>query len=58
MGRHRRSGATPAEADYATGADRGHGGARRKRRPVRTGLIGASAGVAPERRWRPIGLPP
>ncbi|MCM1947765.1 CAP domain-containing protein [Streptomyces sp. G2] len=46
MGRHRRSGATPAEADYATGADRGHGGARRKRRPVRTGLIGASAAVA------------
>ncbi|MFF9343585.1 CAP domain-containing protein [Streptomyces sp. NPDC014773] len=48
MGRHRRSGAAPAEADYATGADRDHGGARRKRRgrPVRTGLIGASAAVA------------
>lgn len=45
MGRHRRSGAAPAEADYATGTDRGHGGTRRKRRgrPVRTGLIGASA---------------
>ncbi|MFC9731511.1 CAP domain-containing protein [Streptomyces roseolus] len=46
MGRHRRSGAAPAEADYATGTDLGHGGARRKRRrPVRTGLIGASAAV-------------
>ncbi|MFF7811451.1 CAP domain-containing protein [Streptomyces sp. NPDC007945] len=46
MGRHRRSGAAPAEADYATGTDRGHGGTRRKRRrPVRTGLIGASAAV-------------
>ncbi|MFB7279699.1 CAP domain-containing protein [Streptomyces hydrogenans] len=47
MGRHRRSGPTPAEADYATGTDRDHGGARRKRRgrPVRTGLIGASAAV-------------
>ncbi|MFE6224388.1 CAP domain-containing protein [Streptomyces sp. NPDC057854] len=46
MGRHRRSGAAPAEADYATGTDRGHGGTRRRRRPVRTGLIGASAAVA------------
>ncbi|MFI8370856.1 CAP domain-containing protein [Streptomyces sp. NPDC085466] len=47
MGRHRRSGAAPAEADYATGTDRGHGGTRRKRRhPVRNGLIGASAAVA------------
>ncbi|MFF6790178.1 CAP domain-containing protein [Streptomyces filamentosus] len=48
MGRHRRSGAAPAEADYATGTDRGQGGARRKRRghPVRTGLLGASAAVA------------
>ncbi|GGR44816.1 CAP domain-containing protein [Streptomyces roseolus] len=46
MGRHRRSGAAPAEADYATGTDLGHGGARRKRRrSVRTGLIGASAAV-------------
>ncbi|MFF8407913.1 CAP domain-containing protein [Streptomyces omiyaensis] len=47
MGRHRRSGAAPAEADYATGTDRGDGGTRRKRRhPVRNGLIGASAAVA------------
>ncbi|MFK3733449.1 CAP domain-containing protein [Streptomyces sp. NPDC088090] len=48
MGRHRRSGAAPAEADYATGTGRDHGGPRRKRRgrPVRTGLIGASAAVA------------
>ncbi|MFI8325341.1 CAP domain-containing protein [Streptomyces sp. NPDC085529] len=47
MGRHRRSGAAPAEADYATGTDRGHGGPRRRRRhPVRNGLIGASAAVA------------
>ncbi|MFF2773653.1 CAP domain-containing protein [Streptomyces sp. NPDC058052] len=47
MGRHRRSGAAPAEADYATGTDRGQGGTRRKRRhPVRNGLIGASAAVA------------
>ncbi|MFD8011360.1 CAP domain-containing protein [Streptomyces sp. NPDC058955] len=47
MGRHRRSGAAPAEADYATGTDRGHGGTRRRRRhPVRNGLIGASAAVA------------
>ncbi|GHF83623.1 CAP domain-containing protein [Streptomyces filamentosus] len=48
MGRHRRSGAAPAEADYATGTDHGQGGARRRRRghPVRTGLLGASAAVA------------
>ncbi|MGW4055131.1 CAP domain-containing protein [Streptomyces sp. NPDC004779] len=47
MGRHRRSGAAPAEADYATGTARGQGGTRRKRRhPVRNGLIGASAAVA------------
>ncbi|MFD4371746.1 CAP domain-containing protein [Streptomyces sp. NPDC058486] len=47
MGRHRRSGAAPAGADYATGTDRGHGGTRRKRRhPVRNGLLGASAAVA------------
>ncbi|WP_282693993.1 CAP domain-containing protein [Streptomyces sp. CC208A] len=47
MGRHRRTGAAPAEADYATGTGHGHGGARRKRRgPVRTGLLGASAAVA------------
>ncbi|MFF9146554.1 CAP domain-containing protein [Streptomyces sp. NPDC014861] len=47
MGRHRRSGAAPAEADYATGTERGQGGTRRKRRhPVRNGLIGASAAVA------------
>ncbi|MFE5794825.1 CAP domain-containing protein [Streptomyces sp. NPDC056503] len=48
MGRHRRSGAAPAEADYATGTAPDHGGTRRRRRgrPVRTGLIGVSAAVA------------
>ncbi|MEE1756965.1 CAP domain-containing protein [Streptomyces sp. SP18CS02] len=49
MGRHRRSGAVPAE-EHAAGTDRGHrGGARRKKRalmPVRTGLLGASAAMA------------
>ncbi|MEU3607173.1 CAP domain-containing protein [Streptomyces sp. NPDC035033] len=48
MGRHRRSGAAPAEADYATGADRDRGGARRRRRggPVRTAVLGVSAAAA------------
>ncbi|MFE1549379.1 CAP domain-containing protein [Streptomyces sp. NPDC058718] len=47
MGRHRRSGAAPAAEDYAAGTDRRHRGDRRKRRsPVRTGLLGASAAVA------------
>ncbi|MFJ8662742.1 CAP domain-containing protein [Streptomyces sp. NPDC093795] len=48
MGRHRRAGAAPAAEEYAAGTDRGHRGARRKRRgaPVRTGLLGASAAVA------------
>ncbi|WP_225800160.1 CAP domain-containing protein [Streptomyces sp. NK15101] len=45
MGRHRRSGAAPAAEDYAAGSGRPHQGARR-RRPVRTGLLGASAAVA------------
>ncbi|WP_405857950.1 CAP domain-containing protein [Streptomyces sp. NBC_00090] len=45
MGRHRRSGAAPAAEDYAAGTDRRHRGDRR-RRPVRTGLLGASAAVA------------
>ncbi|WP_426366401.1 CAP domain-containing protein [Streptomyces sp. E-08] len=45
MGRHRRSGAAPAAEDYAAGSDRPHKGARR-RRPVRNGLLGASAAVA------------
>ncbi|MFH8841563.1 CAP domain-containing protein [Streptomyces sp. NPDC017868] len=45
MGRHRRSGAAPAAEDYAAGAGSPHRGARR-RRPVRTGLLGASAAVA------------
>ncbi|WP_411072846.1 CAP domain-containing protein [Streptomyces sp. cmx-4-25] len=45
MGRHRRSGAAPAAEDYAAGADRRHRGDRR-RRTVRTGLLGASAAVA------------
>ncbi|MGW1929368.1 CAP domain-containing protein [Streptomyces sp. NPDC001919] len=47
MGRHRRAGAAPAAEDYADGSDRRYRGARRKRRgPVRTGLLGASAAVA------------
>ncbi|MFD3727201.1 CAP domain-containing protein [Streptomyces sp. NPDC058671] len=47
MGRHRRAGAAPAAEEYAAGTDRPHRGARRKRRgPVRTGLLGASAAVA------------
>ncbi|MFB7831957.1 CAP domain-containing protein [Streptomyces sp. NPDC056056] len=47
MGRHRRAGAAPAAEDYADGSDRRHRGTRRKRRtPVRTGLLGASAAVA------------
>ncbi|KQX47767.1 MULTISPECIES: CAP domain-containing protein [unclassified Streptomyces] len=47
MGRHRRAGAAPAAEDYAAGSDRPHRGTRRKRRaPVRTGLLGASAAVA------------
>ncbi|WP_190159789.1 CAP domain-containing protein [Streptomyces litmocidini] len=46
MGRHRRSGAAPAAEDYAAGSDRPHRGAARRRRPVRTGLLGASAAVA------------
>ncbi|MFJ5833168.1 CAP domain-containing protein [Streptomyces sp. NPDC093089] len=45
MGRHRRSGAAPAAEDYAAGSGHRHPGARR-RRPVRTGLLGASAAVA------------
>ncbi|MER5207048.1 CAP domain-containing protein [Streptomyces sp. NPDC002825] len=45
MGRHRRSGAAPAAEDYAAGSGRPQQGARR-RRPVRTGLLGASAAVA------------
>ncbi|MEU8520601.1 CAP domain-containing protein [Streptomyces sp. NBC_01216] len=45
MGRHRRSGAAPAAEGYADGTDRRHRGTRR-RRPVRTGLLGASAAVA------------
>ncbi|MFJ6249120.1 MULTISPECIES: CAP domain-containing protein [unclassified Streptomyces] len=45
MGRHRRSGAAPAAEDYAAGTGRRHRGDRR-RRPVRTGLLGASAAVA------------
>ncbi|MEX0170208.1 CAP domain-containing protein [Streptomyces sp. LMG1-1-1.1] len=45
MGRHRRSGAAPAAEDYAAGSDRRHPGPR-PRRPVRTGLLGASAAVA------------
>ncbi|MEU2230862.1 CAP domain-containing protein [Streptomyces vietnamensis] len=45
MGRHRRSGAAPAAEDYAAGSGRPHRGAGR-RRPVRTGLLGASAAVA------------
>ncbi|MGW8762158.1 CAP domain-containing protein [Streptomyces sp. NPDC055815] len=45
MGRHRRSGAAPAAEDYAAGAGRPNRGARR-RRPVRNGLLGASAAVA------------
>ncbi|MFE8936767.1 CAP domain-containing protein [Streptomyces sp. NPDC007872] len=45
MGRHRRSGAAPAAEDYAAGTDRRHRGDRR-RRTVRTGLLGASAAVA------------
>ncbi|NUK87814.1 CAP domain-containing protein, partial [Streptomyces lunaelactis] len=50
MGRHRRSAAEPAAADYADGSTGRHrGGARRKKRgrvPVRTGLLGASAAMA------------
>ncbi|MFH8726755.1 CAP domain-containing protein [Streptomyces termitum] len=46
MGRHRRSGAAPAGADYATGTDPGPRAPRARRRGVRTGLIGASAAVA------------
>ncbi|MFE6071742.1 CAP domain-containing protein [Streptomyces sp. NPDC056525] len=47
MGRHRRAGAAPAAEDYADGSDRRHRGTRRRRRgPVRTGLLGASAAVA------------
>ncbi|CAM5599922.1 CAP domain-containing protein [Streptomyces narbonensis] len=46
MGRHRRSGSAPAAEDYAAGSDRRHRGDRRKRRAVRTGLLGASAAVA------------
>ncbi|MES9806069.1 CAP domain-containing protein [Streptomyces sp. CS081A] len=45
MGRHRRSGAAPAAEDYAAGTGRRHRGDRR-RRSVRTGLLGASAAVA------------
>ncbi|WP_184931280.1 CAP domain-containing protein [Streptomyces nymphaeiformis] len=45
MGRHRRSGATPAAEDYAAGSGRPRRGTGR-RRPVRTGLLGASAAVA------------
>ncbi|MFF7779537.1 CAP domain-containing protein [Streptomyces tanashiensis] len=45
MGRHRRSGAAPAAEDYAAGSGRPDRGARR-RRPVRNGLLGASAAVA------------
>ncbi|WP_435058674.1 CAP domain-containing protein [Streptomyces sp. bgisy060] len=45
MGRHRRSGATPAAEDYAAASARPQRGTRR-RRPVRTGLLGASAAVA------------
>ncbi|MEV4427285.1 CAP domain-containing protein [Streptomyces sp. R-07] len=45
MGRHRRSGAAPAAEDYAAGSGHPQRGARR-RRPVRTGLLGASAAVA------------
>ncbi|MFF8839010.1 CAP domain-containing protein [Streptomyces sp. NPDC015130] len=46
MGRHRRSGSAPAAEDYAAGSDHRHRGERRKRRTVRTGLLGASAAVA------------
>ncbi|MFG2718092.1 CAP domain-containing protein [Streptomyces sp. NPDC048416] len=50
MGRHRRSAAEPAPADFTAGTDgRSRGGARRKKRlivPVRTGLLGVSAAVA------------
>ncbi|MFJ6104633.1 CAP domain-containing protein [Streptomyces sp. NPDC092359] len=46
MGRHRRAGAAPAVEDHAAGAEPRHRGARRRRRPVRTGLLGASAAVA------------
>ncbi|WP_030690662.1 CAP domain-containing protein [Streptomyces globisporus] len=46
MGRHRRSGAAPAAEDYAAGPDSPHRGAARRRRPVRTGLLGASAALA------------
>ncbi|MEK9521195.1 CAP domain-containing protein [Streptomyces venezuelae] len=46
MGRHRRAGAAPVAEEYADGSDRRHRGTRRKRRPVRTGLLGASAAVA------------
>lgn len=45
MGRHRRSGAAPAAEGYADGSDSRHPGTPR-RRPVRTGLLGASAAVA------------
>ncbi|TXS22576.1 CAP domain-containing protein [Streptomyces sp. ms191] len=45
MGRHRRSGAAPAAEGYADGSDSRHPGTGR-RRPVRTGLLGASAAVA------------
>ncbi|MCP9986290.1 CAP domain-containing protein [Streptomyces sudanensis] len=48
MGRHRRSGAAPAEDEYAVGGPRGHRGARRRKRalPLRGGLLGASAAMA------------
>ncbi|MFE6667056.1 CAP domain-containing protein [Streptomyces sp. NPDC057697] len=49
MGRHRRSAVVPTPEDPAgSGADRKHGGHRRKRSgaPIRTGLVGFSAAVA------------
>ncbi|MBD0711294.1 MULTISPECIES: CAP domain-containing protein [unclassified Streptomyces] len=47
MGRHRRAGAAPAAEELAAGTRRGHRGARRRRRaPVRTGLLGVSAALA------------
>ncbi|MEU7006816.1 CAP domain-containing protein [Streptomyces sp. NPDC046332] len=46
MGRHRRSGAAPAAEDYAAGSGSRHRGNRRRKRPVRNGLLGVSAAVA------------
>ncbi|MFF3978851.1 CAP domain-containing protein [Streptomyces sp. NPDC001828] len=51
MGRHRRSAADPAPAEFAAGQDgrSSRGGSRRRKRaaaPVRTGLLGVSAAVA------------